>query len=341
MTSQPLVFAQSNDADQNELHAFRRDARDGSLTHLGAFATKGSGSGAPHLPSQGSVTVTGDGRHVLVTNAGSGDLSVFDASSANGPALVQVVPTGAAPRSVAEHAGLLYVLNTGDPSVVGLRRDGGAFAALPGSRRDLPTDSDSAQVGFSPDGTRLVVTQRGRNAILTFPVMPSGLLGDPVETPSAGPTPYGFAFTPAGVLVVTEAFGARTGEAAASSYLVDGGSFAPASASVHNGRSEICWAVTTPAGGHVFTTNFADGAVSHWTVGHDGALGLVAAAAGVTVDGRRGLRDAALSSDGRFLYALDADAREIAGWAVEADGRLTPLGAWGALPASAAGLAAY
>ena len=340
MTAAQLVLAQSNDAEQNEVLAFRRDPADGSLTAAGAFPTKGTGSGAPHLPSQGSVTLSGDRRFAFVTNAGSGDVSVFDVGADEGPALVQVLPTGAAPRSVSEHAGVVYVLNTREPSLVGFRLQDDGYAVLTDSRRPLPADADPAQVGFSPDGTRLVVTQRGRDAVLTFPVDASGLLGDPTETPSAGPTPYGFAFTPSSVLVVTEAFGARTGEAAASSYLADGPAARVVSGSVHNGRSEICWAVATPTGGHVFTTNFADGAVSHWAVGPDGALALVAAAAGVSVDGRRGLRDAALSADGRFLYAVDADAGEVHGWAVEADGSLRGLGAWGPLPVAAAGLAA-
>jgi hypothetical protein len=41
-------------------------------------------------------------------------------------------------------------------------------------------------------------------------------LGSAFEV-SSGPTPYGFAFAPDGTLIVTEAFGAQTGKAAASS----------------------------------------------------------------------------------------------------------------------------
>src|SRR5947209_16445725 len=112
----PLV-TQTNDADRNEVIAFRRDAG-GRLARLGSFPTGGTGGGAPHLPSQGSVTVTGDGRTVLVTNAGSGDLSMF-AVEPDGPTLMQTVPVGAGPRSVAEYDGLVYVLTTTEPSVVG------------------------------------------------------------------------------------------------------------------------------------------------------------------------------------------------------------------------------
>ena len=53
-----------------------------------------------------------------------------------------------------------------------------------------------------------------------------------------------------------------------------------------------------------------------------------------------GLRDEALSSDGWFLYALDADGGRIYGWSVEVEGALEPVGSWDELPATVAGLAA-
>ena len=151
-------------------------------------------------------------------------------------------------KSVTEHDGLVYVLNTGAPSLVGFRLAEGGLEAVEGSRRQLVEGADPAQVGFSPDGRRLLVTQRGTDAIVVYPVDAAGLLGEPVVRPSAGPTPYGFAFAGDATLVVTEAFGAMKGKAAASSYALRNGSVAPVSASVGNGRSEICWAVTSPDG---------------------------------------------------------------------------------------------
>ena len=53
-----------------------------------------------------------------------------------------------------------------------------------------------------------------------------------------------------------------------------------------------------------------------------------------------GLRDEGLTADGRYLYALDADAGTIFGWAVGERGALSPIGSWGGLPATVAGLAA-
>ena len=140
--------------------------------------------------------------------------------------------------------------------------------------------------------------------------------------------------------MVTEAFRAEKGAAATSSYSVAGTDVTPVTRSAGNGRSEICWAVVTPDDRFAYTTNFADGAVSCYSIAADGRLALEEAAAGITVDGRPGLRDEALADGGRFLYALDADSGSLFGWSVGGDGRLSALGSWGGLPLTAAGLAA-
>jgi 6-phosphogluconolactonase len=331
------VFIQTNEADGNRVIAFEA-ADDGALTQIASVSTGGKGDGVPHLTSQGSVALTNDASRLLVANAGSGDVSIL--TVADQPTLAQVVPTGAAPKSIAEHAGLVYVLNTGSPSLAGFRLGIDGLQPLEGSLRELEAGADPAQVGFTPDGSALVVTERGTDSLLVFPVDESGLLGDPAETPSAGPTPYGFAFGSNGALVVTEAFGAEKGKAAASSYRLMGTQASPVSRSVANGRSEICWAVVTPDGRYAFTTNFADGAVSRWRIDADATLVLEDATAGLTQDGRSGLRDEDLTTDGRFLYAIDADAGELRGWAVDAAGTLTPVGTVANLPTTVAGLAA-
>jgi 6-phosphogluconolactonase len=138
---------------------------------------------------------------------------------------------------------------------------------------------------------------------------------------------------------VTEAFGAQKGKAAASSYVLDGSAARPVTASIGNGRSEICWAVATGDGRYVFTTNFADGAVSRYSVARDGTLQIEDATAGMSVDGQSGLRDEALTKDG-YLYAIDADSGSIFGWSVGSDGSLAAIGSWGELPSTIAGLAA-
>jgi 6-phosphogluconolactonase len=338
-TAEAGLYVQTNESGSNKLIAFRR-ADDGNLTLQGAFATGGSGLGVPHLTSQGSVVLTSDGQHLLVTNAASNDISVFAMGEA-GPALIQTVPSGGtAPKSIAESDGWVFVLNTGDPSVVGFRLGSDGLRSVAGSRRELAADADPAQVGFGPDGATLLVTQRGTDSIVVFPLNGAGEPGTPNVRSSSGPTPYGFALTTGGALIVTEAFRAQVGQAAASSYVVRDGTVEPVTRSLGNGRSEICWAVVTKDDRYAFTTNFADGAVSRYAIDSDGRLTLEDAVAASSVEGATGLRDEALSPDSRFLYAIDADARRIFGWAVGDDGSLASLGSWDGLPATIAGLAA-
>jgi 6-phosphogluconolactonase (cycloisomerase 2 family) len=277
----------------------------------------------------------------LVTNAASDDLSVFSVASDGSIELRERVHTGATPKSVAEREGLVVVLNTGQPGLASFRLDAAGIEAVEGGDQALAaSDADPAQVAFSPDGSMIVITERGTDSIVTYAVAAEGTFGASREIASQGPTPYGFGFTSGGVLVVTEAFRAEKGAAAASSYAIVDGELVVRTSSVGNGRSEVCWAVITPDDRFAFTTNFADGAVSRFAIAADGSLSLEDATAGIAVEGMPGLRDEDLSSDGRFLYAIDADGGRIYGWSVDGEGSLEPVGSWDGLPATVAGLAA-
>jgi 6-phosphogluconolactonase len=332
------VYVQTNESRNRVIAFHRSDA--GTLTQTDSYATGGAGDGQPHLTSQGSVTLTSDGNHLLVTNAASDDVTLFAVAPDGDLELAGSTPVGPAPKSVTERDGLVYVLATGAPAVIGLRVGDAGLERIGEAEHSLSPGADPAQVGFTPDGSALVVTERGTDAISLIPVLSDGTPGTSRTFPSSGPTPYGFAITAAGTLVVTEAFRAQKGAAAASSYAVAGTELTPATASVGNGRSEICWAVVTPDGRYAFTTNFADGAVSRYAIAGDGHLSLDDSTAAFSVDGRPGLRDEGLSADGRYLYAIDADAGTVFGWRVGDDGALTRVGAWGGLPAAVAGLAA-
>src|SRR4051812_46593027 len=148
------VYVQTNDAEANQVVAFAR-ADDGRLASIGSFATGGRGSGEPHLPSQGSIVVAGS--RLLVANAGSDDVSVFELGS-DGPQLVaRSASAGTAPRSIAVHGDLVYVLNTGDPTVAGFRLAADGLEPLGVTQ---PAGTDPAQVAFAPDGRTLLVTDR-------------------------------------------------------------------------------------------------------------------------------------------------------------------------------------
>jgi 6-phosphogluconolactonase (cycloisomerase 2 family) len=302
------------------------------LTNAGSYPTGGRGNGKPHLPSQGSIAIDDGAAHLIVVNAGSDELSYF--CLADEPKLLARVPSGGErPVSVAIHGTDAYVLNAGNGTIVGFTL-GATLEQRPGSLRALPDGSDPAQIAFTPDGSQLVVTDRATNSILVFNV--DGY--DHVVYDSAGVTPYGFDFA-GDVLVVTEAFGGEVGAAAATSYRLGSG-LRPVSPSVKNGHSEVCWAIASADGRIAWVTNFGDGTISAYRVGHDGSLELAEAVAATTVEGQKGVRDAARSSDGRFFYALDADAHRVFAYSVGRDGRLQPLGSANGLPGTVAGLAA-
>jgi 6-phosphogluconolactonase (cycloisomerase 2 family) len=333
------VYVQTNDADANEVVAYRR-AADGSLTQAGTFATGGRGTGERHLPSQSSL-VAADG-YLLVSNAGSDDISLFAVEGA-GLRLADTVPSGGSrPTSVGFRDGLVYVLNNGSATIDGFRIAGGKLEPISDSKRQLSSEgADGAQIAFSPDGRTLVVTERGTNSISAYVVDERGYAEGPTTIGSAGQTPYGFGFTEAGALVVTEAFGGDIGKAAASSYALGmPGEVRHVSGSVPNTRSEVCWAVVTNDGRFVYVTNFGDGTISSYRIDDNGRIELIEAVAAATRLGEPGVRDEALSSDGRFLYALDADAQKVHAWTVSSDGQLAEIGAVDGLPDTVAGLAA-
>jgi 6-phosphogluconolactonase len=338
-TASGAVYVQTN-ARPNEVIAFRRDA-DGSLDRIESVATGGDGDGSPHLQSQGSVTLTGDSQYLLVTNAASDDVSVFSVAADGSIELRERVHTGATPRSVAERNGLVVALNTQEPGLASFRLNAEGIARVEGGDQRLDAShADPAQVAFSPDGMMVVITERATDSIVTYEVAPDGTFGASSAVASEGPTPYGFAFTSGGTLIVTEAFRAEKGAAAASSYAIVEGSLVARTSSVGNGRSEICWAVVTPDDRFAFTTNFADGAVSRFAIAADGWLSLEDATAGISVEGMPGLRDEALSGDGRYLYAIDSDGGRVYGWSVATEGALEAVGSWEGVPETVAGLAA-
>jgi 6-phosphogluconolactonase (cycloisomerase 2 family) len=335
------VYVQTNDAAENEIVAFGR-AEDGALASLGSYATGGRGTGQRHLPSQGSVVLSDDGRWLLVVNAGSDELSLF-AVEADGLRLADRVDScGSKPTSVAVNGALVYVLNNGTPSVSGFELVDGRLTALADSTRPLSrNDADPAQIAFTTDGKALIVTERGTNSISSYVIDERGYAEGPTTIKSSGQTPYGFGFAANGSLIVTEAFGGETGAAAASSYAVNGaGELTPVSGSVGDTNSEVCWAAVTNDGRFAFVTNFSSGTVSSYEIAADGSLTLRDPVAGATRKGEKGVRDEALSSDGQYLYAIDADAQKVFGWSVGQSGQLTPVGEFEGVPDTVAGLAA-
>lgn len=340
---QGKVFTSSNAAEGNALLVYA-PAEDGTLMLQQSVPTGGLGSGAG-LGSQGAVTLSGDGRFLFVVNAASHTVSTL---AVRGGALrvLSVVPTGGLhPISVAEHDGLVYVLNDqGEGNVAGFRNIGGMLKPIPGSVRGLSasTGTAPAQVGFSTKGDVLVVTEKGTNRITSYAVKGNGLLGPAVITPSAGLTPFGFTFDARNHLIVTEAFGGAPGASATSSYRFIGA--APAhplvvSGSIGTTQAAACWVSATPDGRWAYVANTGSSSVSAYRIGSRGRLTLTAAVAGSTGEGSAPA-DTAISADGRHFYVRNGGVLTISSFRIAADGALAPAGGATGLPATAVGLAA-
>ena len=337
----PAVYVQTNDSTDNEVIAFSR-ADDGALAPLGRYSTGGRGTGKPHLASAGSVVLSDDGRWLLAVNPGSDEVSLF-AVQPDGLGLADRADSGGSkPTSVTVSGALVYVLNNGTPNISGFNLTDGKLTALAGSARPLSgADADPAQISFTPGGGALIATERGTNSISSYVLDQRGYAQGPATIKSSGQTPYGFGLTKDGSLIVSEAFGGAIGAAAASSYAVSGaGELTMMSGSVGDTRSEVCWVALTNDDRFAYVTNFGDGTVSCYQITADGRLKLHDPVAGSARQGEKGLRDQAISGDGRYLYAIDAGAQKLVGWAVGQDGHLTPAGESGGVPGTVAGLAA-
>ena len=337
----PAVYVQTNDATGNEVVEFSRTG-DGALTPQGRYSTGGRGTGLPHLASAGSVVLSDDGRWLLVVNAGSDELSLF-AVQPDGLRLADRAGSGGSrPTSVAVSGALVYVLNNGTPNISGFNLADGKLAAIPDSTRSLSSaDADPAQVSFTTGGTVLIVTERGTDTISSYLIGARGYAEGPATVKSSGQTPYGFGLTADGSLIVSEAFGGATGEAAASSYAVSGaGELTMVSGSVGDTRSEVCWVALTNDDRFAYVTNFGDGTVSSYEITADRSLRLLDPVAASAGQGGKGIRDEVISGDGRYLYAIHADAQKVFGWAVGQAGQLTLVGEFGGVPDTVAGLAA-
>ena len=266
------VFVQTN-AAHNEVIAYARDAA-GMLTHRGHVRDGRSRQrrGTPALAGlghadAGPASPAGDQRgqqrreRALAVNGGMLDADQDGAGRRR---------HRGASRSTTVSSSVLSHRRRIDPD--GFRLIDGDLVPVEGASNRTLSTPDGAQVGLHARRSRAHRDRaRRRQALRLRRRHGRDARRARARSTRSGATPYGFAISPDGTLVVTEAFRAEKGAAAASSYRVDGDTITPGTASIGNGRSEICWAVISNDGRYAFTTNFADGAVSRYAIGMDGS----------------------------------------------------------------------
>jgi 6-phosphogluconolactonase len=331
------VFAISNSPGGNAVLVYDR-AADGSLAAAGSVASGGVGTGGG-LGSQGAAVLSPNGKWLFAVNPGSDSISSFRVRP-DGVELVDTEPSGSDfPTSVAYRDGLVYALNAGAPnSISGFGVDNqGRLSPLFGSTRPLSgAQTGPAQIEFTPDGGALVVTEKATNMITTYVVGPGGVAGAPAWYPSGGATPFGFAFTKQGTLVVSDAAGAS----GASSYAIGGGgAVTPITALLATGQRAACWTVVTNSGRFAYVTNAQTSNISGFAISKLGALSLLNPD-GITAITSGGPTDAAFNRNDAYLYVRIGSRNAIDAFALANDGSLTPIPGIDGVPAGAAGLAA-
>jgi 6-phosphogluconolactonase (cycloisomerase 2 family) len=334
------VYLQSNNAAGNTVLSFPR-APDGTLGSPMRFSTGGLGSGSG-LGNQGALAFADRERLLYVVNAGSDEVTGFRVGTAGLERIGTWSSGGDLPLSLAVSGRRLYVLHDGDASTVtGFTIGaGGALHSIPGAERVLPDPTpDVAQVAASPDGKRLVVTEKAANTIVTFTIRGNGTLGPPVETASAGMTPFGFAFDPRGRLIVSEAAGGAPNASALSSYRRSMGAWSVITPSAGTTETAACWVAVTPDGRYAYTTNTGSASISGYRVRNDGSLRLLDRD-GVTAATGAGPLDLAFNRNGKYVYSLNGVGRSLSAFRVKDDGSLVPIATVSGLPATANGLIA-
>jgi 6-phosphogluconolactonase (cycloisomerase 2 family) len=337
------VFTISNAVAGNSVLVFARGA-DGSLRPAGTYATGGTGTGEG-LNSQGALALDESRNTLVAVNAGSNEISAFSVGEGGSLELTDKIASGGStPISVTISHGLVYVVNAGGAgNIAGFHLNHGRLTAISHSSRPLSGSAVApAQISFDPSGRRLVVTEKNTNRLSTYTVDHDGLPSGPTLTAASGVTPFGFAFTHGGTLIVSEAFGGAPNGSAVSSYASNrNGTWDVISGSVPTTETSACWIVVTESGRFTYTTNAASGTITGYAV-NDGALTRITAD-GITANIGAGSAptDMALSRNSQFLYALSGGRHAVVAFTVSSDGSLTPIadGATG-LPSGTTGLVA-
>ncbi|MGG3469552.1 beta-propeller fold lactonase family protein [Neobacillus pocheonensis] len=346
-----MVYMMTNNEVMNRIIAFSRDAN-GMLTFVGSYPTYGIGTGTKEvstatandgvdpLTSQGALTLSRDGRFLLAVNAGSHSISSFIITDNGTLVITDVKPSGGAqPNSVDVFGNLVYVSNVGNPAnnftsnITGFHiDDNGRLTPFPGSTHSLSTfNAQPAQVLFTPDGSKILVTELTSNHLSVFRVHKNGMITGPIVNNSYGQGPLGAYFLSSGILLVTEA----DSNALSSYSLSDDGILHVISGSVPNGYKTACWVVPTKDERFAYITNTLSGTISTYRIEPNGVLSVVKHITSTPPGTAPGLpMDVGVSKDGRHFYTLNGNQGTVSVFNIQDDGSLVrvQVAAWTSFP---------
>jgi 6-phosphogluconolactonase (cycloisomerase 2 family) len=216
-----------------------------------------------------------------------------------------------------------------------------ALVPLPGSTRNLPggATASPAEISFSPDGSVLLVTEKGTNLIDTFTVR-LGIAQAGVSFPSNGVGPFGFEFGLNGAALVSNASGGvSTGSTVTAYKVFSNGNVGVITPALGDTQMAACWLVLARSERFAYVANSASGTLSSYSVAGSGELALLNASAATLANSGVPVDMARSRDQTHLLYVRDGNGL-IASFAVGADGSLTPIGSVSGIPMGAQGIAA-
>jgi 6-phosphogluconolactonase len=264
----PVLYAMTNRSAGNSVVAWRVNPS-GTLEPLNTYPTGGNGSqtevplaagpvdGIDPLGSQGSLSLSEDKQYLFAVNAGSNPISVFRVGTDGSLSRTDIASTGGTnPVSACSRHDRLYVANVNDPAggqparITGFKvNTDGTLTQIAGATHALSgAMSRPAQIGLTPDGTSVIVTEQGTDTVSAFPVNADNTLGSPMATASPRPAPFGFDFGAGGQLIVSEAAPNSPNGSSTSSYQLGGGAPQVLKGGVLNGQKARCWVKVSSLG---------------------------------------------------------------------------------------------
>jgi 6-phosphogluconolactonase len=334
---QGFIYTMSNEASGNSILSFFQQSN-GALAFQATTASGGNGNGGG-LGSQGSLITDQHKNYLFAVNAGSNTISSFKINEDGSLALAHTISSGGTfPLSLTVHGDILYVVNSTTSNIAGFTiGTGGTLTAIPGSSHPLSmADAGPAEIAFTPDGQRLIVTEKNTNKITAFEVNSAGLAGNGTSINSAGQTPFGFAFA-GNTIVVTEASGGAPNASTVSAY----GTFGSTSLTggpLATNQTAACWAAATRDGKFAYVTNTGSNTISSFEVNSNGGLRLINASEAAT--GTTPI-DIVFSSNELYIYNLNAGSHSISAYKKGGNETLEKLADVANLPAHAVGLASF
>ena len=323
------LFVQTDNPAGNTIVAYTRTAS-GGLRQAGSYPTGGdggatNGSVVDHLSSQGSLAYDRRAGVLYAVNAGSNTITVF---RVRGDRLFrsQVISSGGLfPVSIAFHGDQVFVLNAwGGGSVAGFLQFGGFLIPVRSWTRDLGLGTSSStvftgtpgQVGFTPDGSQLLVTTKNAtNSVDVFADGPFGPSAQPAVNSLPGTIPFGFTFDAYGHLALVE-----TGAGTVATFAIAPDGTLTKLGSAATGQAATCWIAAAPEGS-LYASNAGSATESTLATGPDGTITQLA-----VTPADAGTTDAAVSSDGQYLYVQAGGPGSVDAYRIGPHGALTETG---------------